>query len=138
MSEEQSDPTRWNHANPILEVSDVARAIAYYRDVLGLSPTWTWEDRIGGVHTDYGPIEIYLSRADRPSPSRLAVFVEDADATYEKYRAAGADVVEELATAVWGLRGFTVRDPDGNLISIAHEVHSAVGRSEYQDLSGQA
>ncbi len=132
-----SDPTRWNHANPILEVSDIPSAIAYYRDVLGLVPSWIWEERIGGVHTEHAPIEIYLSRADRPSPSRLAVFVDDADATYRRYRAAGADIVDELKTQPWGLRGFTVRDPDGNLIGIAHEVHSPLGQSEYRDLSGQ-
>ena len=33
MPSEGSESTRWNHANPVLEVSDVPRAIAYYRDV---------------------------------------------------------------------------------------------------------
>jgi catechol 2,3-dioxygenase-like lactoylglutathione lyase family enzyme len=135
MPGEGSESTRWNHANPVLEVSDVPRAIAYYRDVFGLTPSWMWVERIGGVHTDYSSIEIYLSRAERPSPSRLAVFVEDADAAHERYRTAGAEIVDELKTQPWGLRGFTVRDPDGNLIGIAHEVHSPIGRSEYQDLT---
>jgi uncharacterized glyoxalase superfamily protein PhnB len=137
MQGEGSYSTRWNHANPILEVSDVPRAIAYYRDVFGLTPTWMWEERIGGVHTEHSSIEIYLSRAERPSPSRLAVFVDDADATYDKYRAAGAEIIDELKTEPWGLRGFTVCDPDGNLVDIAHEVHSPGGRSEYQNLTIQ-
>ena len=131
MPGEASESTRWNHANPVLDVSDVRRSIAYDRDVFGLTPTWMWEERIGGVHTDHSSIEIYLSRAEQPSPSRLAVFVDDADATYEKYRAAGAEIVDELKTQPWGLRGFTVRDPDGNLVAITHEVHSPGGRSEY-------
>jgi catechol 2,3-dioxygenase-like lactoylglutathione lyase family enzyme len=135
MPGEGSESTRWNHANPVLEVSDVPRAISYFRDVFGLTPSWMWEDRIGGVHTDHTSIEIYLSCAERPSPSRLAVFVDDADAAHEKYRAAGAEIVDELKTQPWGLRGFTVRDPDGNLVAIAHEVHSPGGRSEYQDLT---
>ena len=130
-----TDSTAWNHANPILEVSDVPRSIAFYRDVLGLIPTWMWEDRIGGVTTGQAPIEIYLSRAEQPTPSRLAVFVDDADAAYAKYRAAGADIVSDLETAPWGLRGFTLRDPDGNIIGIAHEVHSPIGLPEYQELS---
>ena len=50
MPGEGSESTQWNHANPVLEVSDVPRAIAYYRDVFGLTPSWMWEDRIGGVH----------------------------------------------------------------------------------------
>lgn len=135
MPGEGSDPTRWNHANPMLEVSDVRRAIAYYRDVLGLVPGWMWEERVGGVYSKHSPIEIYFSRSDRPSPSRLVVFVDDADASYEKYRAAGAEILEEPKTEVWGLRGFAIRDPDGNRIAIAHEVHSPQGRSEFRDLS---
>lgn len=135
MPGEGPESTRWNHANPVLEVSDVSRAIAYYRDVFGLTPSWMWEDRIGGVHADHSSIEIYLSRAERASPSRLAVFVDDADAAHERYRTAGAEIVAELKTQPWGLRGFTVRDPDGNLIDIAHEAHSPSGRSEYQDLT---
>ena len=75
-----SESTRWNHANPVLEVSDVPHAIAYYRDVFGLVPGWMWEDRIGGVHTEHAAIEVYLSKAESPSPSRIAVFVDDADA----------------------------------------------------------
>ena len=59
-----------NH--PVLEVSDDARAIACYHDVFGLTPSWIWEDRIGGMHADHRSIEIYLSRAERPTPSRLA------------------------------------------------------------------
>jgi uncharacterized glyoxalase superfamily protein PhnB len=135
MPGEGSESMRWNHANPVLEVSDVPRAMAYYRDVFGLTPSWMWEDRIGGVRTDHGAIEIYLSRAERPSLSRLAVFVDDADAALARYRAAGAEIVDELKTQPWGLRGFTVRDPDGNLVDIAHEVDGPGGRSEYQDLT---
>jgi catechol 2,3-dioxygenase-like lactoylglutathione lyase family enzyme len=135
MPGEGSESTQWNHANPVLEVSDVPRAIAYYRDVFGLTPSWMWEDRIGGVHTDHNSIEIYLSRAERPSPSRLAVFVDDADAGHHKYRTAGAEIIDDPKTQPWGLRGFTVRDPDGNLIDIAHEVHSPTERTEYKDLT---
>lgn len=131
----ESDRTQWNHANPVLEMSDVPRAIAYYRDVWGLTPAWMWEERIGGVHGEHSSIEIYLSQSDSPSPSRLAVFVDDADAAYERYRAAGAEMAEEIKPEPWGLRGFTVRDLDGNLIGVAHEVHSPLGRSEYHDLT---
>jgi len=137
MPGEGFDSTQWNHANPILEVSDLSRSIAYYRDVLGLIPGWTWDERIGGVYTEHSSIEVYLSQSNSPSPSRLAVFVDDADATYERYRAAGAEIVEELKTEPWGLRGFTVRDLDGNLIGIAHEVHSPLGLSRYHDLTAE-
>lgn len=79
-----------------------------------------------GRTTEHSPIEIYFPRSARPSPSRLAVFVDDAEASYEKYRAAGAEIVDAPKPEAWGLRGFTVRDPDGKLIGIVQEVHSPV------------
>ena len=74
-----------------------------------------WEDRIGGMHSDHSSIEIYLSRAGQPAASRLAVFVDDADAAQETYRTEGAEIVDELKTQPWGLRGRRVfmRMPPG-------------------------
>jgi uncharacterized glyoxalase superfamily protein PhnB len=135
MPDHAPDPTQWKHANPILAVADVPRAIAYYRDVFGLIPTWMWEENVGGVTTEVAPIEIYFSRADTPTPSSLAVFVEDADRAYAKYRAAGAEIVDEIETKPWGLRSFTVKDPDGNLIGVAHEVHSPEHEPGYRVLT---
>jgi uncharacterized glyoxalase superfamily protein PhnB len=56
--------------------------------------------------------------------------VDDADAAHERYRTAGAEIVDELKTQPWGLRGFTVGDPDGNLVDVAQQVHSPTGRGE--------
>lgn len=135
MSNPASEATQWRHANPILDVADVSRAIAYYRDVFGLIPTWMWEEHVGGVTTEVAPIELYFSRAEKPSPSRLAVFVDDADRGYAKYRAAGAEIVDEIETKPWGLRVFTVKDPDGNLIGISHEVHGPEQEPRYRKLT---
>jgi predicted enzyme related to lactoylglutathione lyase len=111
---------QWNHMNPVFEVADIDRSVAFYSDVLGLTPYFTWQDESAGLHT--GSLELYLARADHPTPSRVAVFVDDADAAFEQYRAAGADIATDIETMPWGLRGFTVRDPDGNLVGIWHEV----------------
>lgn len=43
---------------------------------------------------------------------------EDLDATFEKMRAAGAEIVEEPTEQPWGVRDGAVRDPAGNLIRI--------------------
>jgi hypothetical protein len=86
------DPTQRNHANPIFEVSNVRRSLGYYRDALGLTPSWMWEDRIAGVCTVETPVELYLAYADSPSPSRLSVFVDDtrcAAARSDAFRARG-------------------------------------------------
>jgi uncharacterized glyoxalase superfamily protein PhnB len=136
MPDQSHDPTQWRHANPILEVSDVPAAIAYYRRVFGLVPAWlSEEENIGGVTTEDAPIELYLERAERPTPSRLSVFVDDADVAYAKCRSAGAEIVDEIETKPWGMRRFTVRDPDGNLIDISHPVDEPRGQPKDQDLA---
>lgn len=125
--------THWRHMNPVFEVADVERSLPFYSEVLGLTPHWRWQDTAAGLYTE--SLELYLAKADTPRPSRVAVFVDDSDAALERYRAAGADVVQGIETKPWGLRGFTLRDPDGNLIDVAHEVHSPQGRDEYVDLN---
>src|SRR5262249_51980882 len=78
----------WRHVNPIFEVTDLDHAVAWYCDVLGLMKRWTWGDTIAGVGS--GSLELYLEQVKSPSPSRISVFVDNADSVCEQYRAAGA------------------------------------------------
>ena len=43
---------------------------------------------------------------------------DDLDATFEKVRASGAEIVDEPTEQPWGTRDFAVRDPSGNLVRI--------------------
>jgi catechol 2,3-dioxygenase-like lactoylglutathione lyase family enzyme len=43
---------------------------------------------------------------------------DDLDATFEKLRASGAEIVQEPTDQPWGTRDFAVRDPSGNLVRI--------------------
>lgn len=56
------------------------------------------------------------------TPSMLRIFVDDADATFERATAAGARVVTELHDAAWGDRGGRVRDPLGNIWWVVQHV----------------
>jgi catechol 2,3-dioxygenase-like lactoylglutathione lyase family enzyme len=44
---------------------------------------------------------------------------DDLDATFERVRASGAEILEEPADRPWGVRDCAVRDPSGNLVRIA-------------------
>lgn len=51
---------------------------------------------------------------------QAAIFrADDLDATFEKVRAAGAEVLQEPASQPWGARDCAFRDPSGNLVRIA-------------------
>ncbi|MEZ5227827.1 MAG: VOC family protein [Acidimicrobiales bacterium] len=51
---------------------------------------------------------------------QAAIFrAEDLDATFERVKASGAEIVQEPADQPWGVRDCGVRDPSGNLVRIA-------------------
>jgi uncharacterized glyoxalase superfamily protein PhnB len=43
---------------------------------------------------------------------------DDLDATFERVRSSGAEIVQEPTEQPWGTRDFAVRDPSGNLVRI--------------------
>ena len=53
-------------------------------------------------------------------PAFLYVYVDDADATYERAVAAGASTIEAPLDTPYGDRRAMVRDPFGNVYQIAH------------------
>lgn len=52
-----------------------------------------------------------------PGNEALYIVTDDPDRLYQRARAAGAEVVYEIEDTNYGSRGFTVRDPEGNLWS---------------------
>lgn len=106
----------WQFLVPQLPVRNVPVSQAYYRDVLGCTVHWLWEDNFGSVGN--GEIEVFLYESDRPCPAVCSVFVDAVESLYEEYRERGADIVSELELKPWGVREFSVRDPDGNVFRI--------------------
>lgn len=51
---------------------------------------------------------------------QAAIFAaDDLDATFERVRASGAEVLQEPVSQPWGARDCAFRDPSGNLVRIA-------------------
>lgn len=109
----------WLFTTPELPVADVRRAQAYYRDVFGFRIAWTYEESYGAVYN--GKTELFLRRASGPI-ERACVFVRvaNADRVLADYRERGAHIVAEIASQAWGMREFTVEDPDGHHFRIGH------------------
>ena len=87
------------------------------------------DDTIAHAQLTLGPGVIMLGSA-RDDELRLAspkdlgattaavyVYVSDVDAHYAQAKAAGAEVVRELADTDYGSREYSVRDPEGHLWS---------------------
>ncbi|UCF10128.1 MAG: VOC family protein [Candidatus Bipolaricaulota bacterium] len=55
------------------------------------------------------------TRLGRAGPVSVYIAVDDVDAQFAGVADRGGDIIEPLWSAPWGLRQFSVRDPDGNL-----------------------
>jgi catechol 2,3-dioxygenase-like lactoylglutathione lyase family enzyme len=118
-------------------VHDPDLALAFYRDTLGLEvrsevarDDFRWITV--GAASQPG-VEIVITNFLNGSPADAAALAaliakgglngvhfhsDDLDATFEKVRASGADIVQEPTSQPWGARDGAVRDPSGNLIRI--------------------
>ena len=120
-------------------VHDPEEALAFYRDALGLqvrtdvsNEGYRWVTLTPPAQPE---VEVVLSQPEAGRPTEdgaalrrmllkgslqgLIFRTPDLDATFEKVRASGAEVLQEPITQPWGPRDCAFRDPSGNLVRIA-------------------
>ena len=116
-----SELSPWLHYLPHLPVSDIDASVAYYEEALGFRLAWQTTDRMLSALAS-GPIEMLLLvpwDGDGPPPPQSAyVYVEDPDALYAEYQAAGARIIDPVASRPYGMRDFVVDDPDGHRFTL--------------------
>ncbi len=115
-----------------LWVSDLERAAAFYRDVVGVPLEYSdphepenveHYEVMWGEWGDQGPVEPYLwfnlfaSRGRVTSGAQLSFPVGDLAEVHQRAVAAGIRVLREPAAVPWG-RSSLYEDPDGNLVSL--------------------
>jgi catechol 2,3-dioxygenase-like lactoylglutathione lyase family enzyme len=121
-----------------ITVNDLDESLAFYRDGLGLEVTndvasggFRWvtlgsptqpdleivlsEPHAGRSQADGDTLQELLTKGVLPS----TVFsTDDLDATFERVRASGAEVLQEPIDQPWGPRDSAFRDPSGNMVRI--------------------
>jgi catechol 2,3-dioxygenase-like lactoylglutathione lyase family enzyme len=117
----------------ILVVSDLERAVAFYRDVLGADLTREY----GGSSAvfSFGGAWLLLVTGGGPTPDKpgvtfatiddservshaMTIRVPDCMAAYETLTSRGARFLTPPVASEWEVRGF-FRDPDGHLLEIS-------------------
>ena len=102
-----------------LNVSDTARALSFYRDLLGLTEVERPDFPFAGAWLDSGSgRQLHLIEADVPADlgQHLAFAVESIDDVVADLRAAGVDVSDPRAVVDTGIRQAFANDPDGNRV----------------------
>ena len=119
-------------------VHDPDAALGFYRDALGLevrNDVASGEYRRVTVGAPGQDVDIVLfpphgGRSGPEGDALLALVMQgslqaailradDLDATFERVRSSGAEVLQEPASQPWGVRDCAFRDPSGNLVRIA-------------------
>ena len=119
-------------------VNDPDEALGFYRDALGLevrndvsADGFRWVT-VGAPGQDVAIVlsqphggrsqqegDALLSLVTKGSLQAAIFSTDDLDATFEKVRASGAEVLQEPTEQFWGARDCAFRDPAGNLVRIA-------------------
>ena len=119
MADRRGPRAGYHAVTPRIVVNDVAGQVAFLRDVF---------DATGEVEPGR-PAEITIgdslimvtSTSERAAfPGFLYVYVDDADARFERAVAAGATTLEAPLDTPYGDRRAMVSDPWGNIFQIAH------------------
>jgi catechol 2,3-dioxygenase-like lactoylglutathione lyase family enzyme len=114
---------------PNLPVRDVPASQAFYRDVLGFRVNWIWDDNFGSVGN--GEIALFLYESAEPAPVICSIFLDDVEGFYDRCRERGAEIVSELELKPWGVREFSLRDPDGNIFRIGRGEQPSTELAEF-------
>jgi uncharacterized glyoxalase superfamily protein PhnB len=118
-------------------VHDPGPALTFYRDTLGLElrndvarEDFRWitvgaasQPGVAIVLTNYlngspADAEAVAGLVAKGALNGVHFHTDDLDATFERVRDSGAEIVQEPTEQFWGTRDFAVRDPSGNLVRI--------------------
>ena len=120
-------------------VNDVDESLGFYGDALGLDVRndvanggFRWvtlgsdaqptlqivlsEPHAGRSQADGDALQELLTKGSLPI---LVFATDDVDATFEKVRASGAEVLQEPIDQPWGPKDCAFRDPSGNTVRIS-------------------
>jgi len=122
-------------AVPEIPVTDLAKALEYYKDCFGFNTDWSdAELGLAGISRDacrmfvadagfrsgrgnVGPIMIWLNLNSK----------EEVNELHRLWKSSGATLLSEPESQPWFLHEFTAQDPDGNFFRVFYDFGTGDG-----------
>ena len=123
--------------NPLLVVTDIDRAVTFYKEVLGLRVTMDFGANVtltGGLSLqtrDSWAEFIGISPDELGQPGKVSeIYFEedDFDAFADKLRSFDINYVHPIKEHGWGQRVVRFYDPDGHIIEVGESIKTVVHR----------
>ena len=107
----------YTEAFPVITVSDLPAALAFYRDRIGFTEHYRFPEDGEPVFVTLtlGTSQLALTAGDG-TDFDLCLYTDDCDSAVAELRAAGAEVLEEPSDQPWDERMARLRDPAGHRI----------------------
>ena len=127
---------------PMLNVSDIEASLRFYRSALDFDvvsdPAAVSEWRWATIRS--GETELMLSETETPPAADTGIdphrntawpvifyfYPDDVETLHARVRAAGFTPTE-LGNTIYGMREFSLTDPDGHVLSFGQDVDEAAG-----------
>jgi len=111
-------PEGWHSITPRLVARDPAALVRFLKDVFDARGEFT-SDMPSQLQIGDSIVMVSGAGLRELTSSFLYLYVEDADATYQRALKAGANSIEEPADMPYGDRRAMIEDPGGNVWQIA-------------------
>jgi uncharacterized glyoxalase superfamily protein PhnB len=98
----------------VLGVRDVSAAVAHYRDVLGFTVDFTWEEPPTYAGLNFGEANLHLAQSTRGARSRVCFFCTGLDELFQQLVRKGARITQPITVEPYNMREFWVADLDDN------------------------
>ncbi|MBA4320228.1 MAG: hypothetical protein C0412_17665 [Flavobacterium sp.] len=101
----------------VFYTSDLARAVAFYRDIIGFEVDYVQSDRYASFNLSNAKLGIKQAKEAREIPGHQTIFIEceNIEEIYQQFKSKGVDILKELTTEDWAIN-FSILDPDGNKV----------------------
>ncbi len=109
---------------PVFQVSDVSAAVEHYTKVFGFDEDFRWGEYAGICWAGGARLHLNGFEAGRARLGHGAayLFAPDVDSIYARIVAAGGRIDHPLGDQAYGMRDFSVLDPDGNRLTFGTEI----------------